>query len=41
MNYTVVKGLTPATTLAKPLPRRIASLKAFGAVEDEECTIEN
>jgi hypothetical protein len=35
MNITGVKGLNEST-LAQPLHRRIASLKALGAIEDEE-----
>ncbi len=35
MNITGVNGLTP-TTLAKPLPWRIATLKVLGAMGDEE-----
>ena len=39
MNNTVVKGLT-AGTLAEPLLWRIASLKALGAIENEEVRVD-
>jgi hypothetical protein len=35
MNITGVKGLTPAT-FGFAVSKRIASLKALGAIEDEE-----